>query len=299
MNPRPKIRPNLKLFGMMILFAVMLFVVLRSDTVQPDLAQSSPGSTADFVAYFPAVAEQPLKIMIPAGTFFRGCDPAHNAGYGCPADELPLRSIYMDAFYIDTTLKTNAQYAACVTDGACTLPSDLSSKDRPYYYENPAYANYPVIYIDWYQADAYCQWAGGQLPSEAQWEKAARGSSDTRAYPWGDAFPICALANAYLGGSACIADTTEVGSYAPAANSPYGVQDLAGNVYEWLNDWYWGGYYHVAPDSNPTGPLTGSLKVRRSGAYGSTASFLRVAARIPVNPDGKQSYLGFRCVYSP
>ena len=299
MNHDSQKAPSTIVYQALLLLLTLLSLVLKSDATPPASAMTARDRGVEYAVYFPTVVEQPEKVFIPAGTFLRGCDPEHNGGFGCPADELPLRTIFLDAFYIDRQLRTNNEYAACVEDGACTLPSKLSSKERDDYYGNPIYARYPVIFVNWLQAEAYCEWAGGSIPTEAQWEKAARGSSDTRAFPWGDATPTCELSNSLIGGSGCIDDTTAVGSYSPIANSPYGVQDLTGNVYEFMNDWYFGGYYHIAPDSNPQGPLTGTHKVRRSGAYGSSESFLRVATRIPVNLTGSQNYLGFRCAYAP
>ncbi len=160
---------------------------------------------------------------------------------------------------------------------------------------NKAYDNYPVIYVDWNQAKAYCEWANGGkdgLPSEAQWEKAARGPNSNK-YPWGNQAPDSSYANYNQN----IGDTTEAGSYEKGA-SPYGAMDMAGNVWEWVNDWY-ADKYDQTDISNPQGPNSGSYRVLRGGRWFNSSRLIRAAYRYYNLPSNRYSGIGFRCFSSP
>jgi eukaryotic-like serine/threonine-protein kinase len=231
-----------------------------------------------------------------------GRDPA--SGYGCNSDELPLHTVSLDAYRIDKTEVTNAQYSLCVIAGSCTAPTNTSSSTRPSYFGNLTYASYPVIYVSWDQSAAYCAWAGKRLPTEAEWEKAARGPNDTRAFPWGNETPTCDLVNFFNHGSYCegkTSDTSPVGSF-PSGASPYGALDMAGNVLEYVNDWYQSDYYSVSPSINPPGPTTGNFKILRGGGVGSPSVFsMSVTNRSHgyFTPPLPSSGTGFRCAVSP
>ena len=208
-------------------------------------------------------------------------DPAAYAG------ESPIHPVFLKDFWIDRTEVTNATYALCVSAGACQAPAKTTSYTRSAYYGNRDFADYPVIFVTWNDATAYCQWAGGQLPTEAQWEKAARGT-DGRPYPWGMALPDRDLLNYNVQ----VGDTTEVGRY-PAGASPYGALDMAGNVWEWVEDWYQPDYFAHSPLRDPLGPDHGLGRVMKGGSWNVTAQTARVAVRGRRTPDYAYDNVGF------
>jgi formylglycine-generating enzyme required for sulfatase activity len=214
-------------------------------------------------------------LYVPAGEFTMGSDAGHN-------NEKPVHTVYLDAFWIDQTEVTNDMYKICVGSGKCAKPSSLD------YY---GFTNYPVVYVNWNDAAAYCGWAGRRLPTEAEWEKAARGT-DGRTYPWGDELPNNNLLNY---NRPTLGDIAEVGSY-PSGVSPYGAYDMAGNVWEWVNDWYGKTYYQSSSPSNPLGPESGEYRVIRGGAWNDVGSSARVTYRNwNVPADEYYSSVGFRC----
>jgi formylglycine-generating enzyme required for sulfatase activity len=215
-------------------------------------------------------------VYVPAGEFLMGSEDAE-----ADSDEGPEHTVYLDAYWVYKYEVINGQYHQCIKDGTCS--GDLSS-----YPEN----DYPAVYISWYEANDYCEWAGGRLPTEAEWEKAARGD-DGRTYPWGEENPNCSLANFYV----CAGAPMPVGSF-PNGVSPYGVLDMSGNVWEWVADWYDVDYYQTSSAQNPTGPANGENRVIRGGYWILDGWYLRVTDRIGVSPGESLLPRGFRCVIS-
>lgn len=241
------------------------------------------------------------QAYIPEGTFHMGAvDP------DAQKDEQPNHNVTMKGFWMDKLEVTNAMYALCVKAGACEFPSEFKSDTRDSYYNNEEFNDYPVVYVTWLQADTYCSWAGRRLPTEAEWERAARGD-DLRTYPWGDERPDSSRGNFNY----FVGDTTRVGSF-PAGASSYGVLDMAGNVAEWTNDYYDSNYYSQGVSVNPPGPGARSEFFNRSvrgGTFQDAFKDIRLANRASVlgsNPQASDIYskeylgelspkIGFRC----
>jgi eukaryotic-like serine/threonine-protein kinase len=232
--------------------------------------------------------------LVPAGKFSMGSNEAQDQAK-------PVHGVYLNDFYMDKYEVTNALYKACADAGICppllNAPykacvdagaCDPAEQKEPTYYGNPEFDRYPVIYVSWDQADTFCKWRGARLPTEAEWEKAARGT-EGRIYPWGEALG-CDLANY----GHCVGDTTPVGSY-EKGKSPYGVYDMAGNVWEWTADWYSESYYQNSPTVNPAGPESGDSRVLRGGAWDNDFGLRSTTRSSSPSQSGFLDVIGFRC----
>ena len=260
-------------------------------------------------------ADGMVMVYAPPGEFEMGSDDAEvdlalemcNQTYdGCQREwfevEQPVHSVALDGFWMDRTEVTNAQYRLCAEVGACDPPASSASDSRSTYYGDSAYDAYPVIHVNWYQAEAYCAWAGGRLPTEAEWEYAARGPEGRR-YPWGDEYDgarlnscdvNCGYGWAEEAFDDGYGDTAPVGSY-PGGASWCGALDLAGNVWEWMADWF--GDYSPERQLNPSGSSSGTDRTLRGDSADGTRSVSRCAARHGMSPTRSYKYTGFRCVY--
>ncbi len=250
------------------------------------VAQPQPHDTAPV----PSPPLDPTRVKVPGGAFLMGSDRG-------AADEAPVHRVQVAPFELDRYEVTNARYHACVEAGACKPPQLVSSHLRAHYFDAALFADYPVVFVDYEQGQRFCAFAGGRLPTEAEWEIAARGTKDQRTYQWGDELPDCTRAN--MGGAGgCINDTDRVGRR-PAGASPYGAMDMAGNVWEWTADWYDPRYYDRSPVRDPRGPEAGTLRVVRGGCWLSGADTLRSTCRKAELPATWAYNVGIRCAYAP
>ncbi len=244
-------------------------------------------------------ADGATTVYVPAGTFVMGSTAAaieqavalcgqfrEDCDRSSFDDELPTHTVTLDAFWIDRTEVTNAQYLRCVEAGACTATACPDNTDANG-------ATQPVVCVSWTQARAYCTWAGGRLPSEAEWEYAARGPQNNL-YPWGND----ARVNGSIPANWSSGELQDVGSY-EAGKTSTGLYDMAGNAWEWVGDWFQDDYYAHSPQDNPKGPTIGKLRVLRGGGdvqldVAGPAEY-RATYRLARSPDTTDPAFGFRC----
>ena len=205
----------------------------------------------------------------------------------------PYHLVYIDGFYIDIHEVTNSDYAVCVAAGQCQKPKNTASKTREDYYTNPAYAQFPVVNVTWQDAVDYCTFVEKRLPTEAEWERAARGREDNRRYPWGNGSPR----NYNMNITNVPGDTERVNIYVQGY-SPYGAADMMGNVSEWTSDWYDALWYEIREQDDSQGPETGYEKVVRGGNFESALTDLHIASRYGQSPESSSNTVGFRCAMS-
>jgi eukaryotic-like serine/threonine-protein kinase len=223
-----------------------------------------------------------VMVFVPKGSFWMG------SNYGA-ANNRPIHQVNLEDYWIDKTEITNSMYDQCVRAKKCAMPSRVVTTGRDLYFGNPQYDDFPVVYVSWDDAVDYCEWAGRRLPTEAEWEKAARGINQF-IYPWGNFFH-----NDYANSGEKYFATMKVGSF-PAA-SPYGALDMAGNVWEWVHDWY-EQYSKISPDKYATGPTSGLGHVQKGGSWASNEYDISTFTRVNQSAGETSESVGFRCIQS-
>jgi formylglycine-generating enzyme required for sulfatase activity len=299
----------------LILIGVILLIAigfLAQSFIQSDLILVE--SLVEMTIYTPAPPREikspqdgMVQVYIPAGSFLRGSNPEDPLAQ---EDEFPQRSIYLNSYWIDKTEITNAMYAQFLNQVGNQLEGgdtwlDADDQAAQVFMENDrwealeGYENHPVVEVTWFGARAYCEWVGRRLPTEAEWEKAARGT-DGRTFPWGEGESgvkkvPCDQAN--LAG--CHLSTVPVGQ-SPNDVSPYGVLDMGGNIAEWVADWYEAEYYQTSPVKNPMGPESGKYRILRGGTWTRNHLTSRTVNRFWTDPSFACYYNGngFRCAES-
>lgn len=231
-------------------------------------------------------------VKVPAGPFPMGVPPGDRDG---GRDEYPRHEVYLDPYEIDLYEVTNGRYQAFVKATGHRVPQNPTNPTRNLWQGetvSDTLADRPVVNVDWADADAYCRWAGKRLPTEAEWEKAAKGNTDHR-FPWGNVEPT----NKHLNfNQTWVGEKTlmPVGSY-EGGKSPYGVYDMAGNVWEWVHDWYDPRYYEKSPSKNPKGPDSGTKRVLRGSGWQNETPTVRIFTRVESDPTVRNESTGFRC----
>jgi len=255
-------------------------LLLRYELAAFDIGRTSPNLPLDTKT---SAADGMEQVYVSAGEFFMGDNGNPNL------KEYPEHPVYLDAFWMDKVEVTNAMYEDCVKSGECFAPVPRLNP----YYGKWAYRDLPVVYVNWYGAEKYCAWAGRRLPTEAEWEKAARGT-DARYFTWGNSRANPRLANF---SETLFLEPLSVYRY-PLGASPYGALNMSGNVREWVADWFDNRYYLNAPYENPTGPETGIERSLRGGAYDAVMDDITTFRRFKHEPDSAGLSRGFRCAES-
>jgi len=257
---------------------------LTIDKIRYDLAAFDFGKRSPIMPIDRKIspADGMVQVYVPEGEFLMGVGDTHTFS------DSPQHKVFLDVFWIDQVEVTNAMYLKCIRAGGCSDPVTDNI-----YYDKWIYRNYPMIYVVWSQAQEYCQWAGRRLPTEAEWEKAARGVNGD-SYPWGNEAPNARLANY---DETMILEAVPSFRY-PLGASPYGVFNMSGNVREWVADWFDPEYYTYSPYSNPTGPETGKKRSLRGGSYVENKREIAVYVRYSHQPDSAGLNRGFRCAQS-
>jgi formylglycine-generating enzyme required for sulfatase activity len=280
-------KPRIWLYILAVLLALIGYGCGKSEPLPPTMP--SPGEP------WTRPKDDMVTVYVPTGEFEMG-------SAGGDTGEMPVHTVVVDGFWLDRTEVSNSQYMQCVAEETCTPPADDTSYTRKRYYGNNDYNDYPVVWVNWHQAQAYCEWVGARLPTEAEWEYAARGP-EGRSFPWGEEIDGTRLNFCDLNCERNWAnksvddqhdDTAPVGSY-PEGASWIGALDMAGNVWEWVADWYAIDYYSVSPTQNPQGPDSGAAKVLRGGAWNYPEKYAHSASRIATYDGHMFGNVGFRC----
>ncbi len=287
---------NRMLFVILVLM-VLLAACAPAATSMPTVAPTLPPATEPPTGLPPVSTPTLFPVLLAgpqASTSMKWIDtsvlayvPAGDFQMGNASASTPQHTVSLDAFWIQQTKVTNGMYAQCVAAGICAPPTQELGAPQ---YTNPEYNSHPVVGVSWDQASAYCTWVGGRLPTEAEWEKAARGTSGGT-FPWGNDGAACD----FLNFATCINHTTSVTDY-PDGRSPYGLYDMAGNIFEWVNDWYGETYYNESPVQNPAGPNTGEARVIRGSSFETDPDQAETAIRHFMSGGNTRRDVGFRCV---